>query len=371
MAAQRSAATDDPEPEDIYPVGTLAKVVQFSRLSDGTLKALIEGRERVTIDSFQATAPLFTVRYTPLESKTPAKWPRMRALMDSVAREFANYVGQTPQLPEEAETALETVTDPESMVNVIASNLMIGPDRKQELLEGDEPEARLLLLLETLIQENEFIALENEISERVHDSFERQQRRVFLHERLKVLQEELGEEGEEDSERGAYLKQLESKKLPEATAAALTKEIKRLSDLPPLVRRGRGRQDVPRHGAGSALGHPLSLGHPGRGGGGARARRDPLRPQERQGPHHRVSGGGVAAGRHASQRHPLPGRARRGWARPRWPWPRRRAWSVRCSASAWAGCATRARSGGTGAPTWGPCPAASSTRSSGPVWTTR
>jgi ATP-dependent Lon protease len=234
MAAQRSAGTDEPEPEDIHQIGTLAKVVQFSRLSDGTLKALIEGRERVTIDSYQATAPLFTVRYTPIESKTPGKWPRMRALMDSVAREFANYVGQTPQLPEEAETALETVTDPESMVNVIASNLMIGPDRKQELLEGDEPEARLLLLLETLIQENEFIALENEISERVHDSFERQQRRVFLHERLKVLQEELGEEGEEDTERGAYLKQLEGKKLPEAAAAALTKEIKRLSDLPPL-----------------------------------------------------------------------------------------------------------------------------------------
>ena len=234
MAAQKSAATDEPEPEDIYSVGTLAKVVQFSRLSDGTLKALIEGRERVTIDSYQATAPLFTVRYTTIDSKAPAKWPRMRALMDSVSREFASYVGQTPQLPEEAETALESVTDPENMVNVIASNLMIGPDRKQELLEGEEPEARLLVLLETLIQENEFIALENEISDRVHDSFERQQRRVFLHERLKVLQDELGEEGEEESERGAYLKQLEGKKLPEAAAAALTKEIKRLSDLPPL-----------------------------------------------------------------------------------------------------------------------------------------
>jgi ATP-dependent Lon protease len=111
---------------------------------------------------------------------------------------------------------------------------MIGPDRKQELLEGDDSEARLLLLLETLIQENEFIALENEISDRVHDSFERQQRRVFLHERLKVLQEELGEEAEDDTERGAYMKQLEGKKLPEAAAAALTKEIKRLSDLPPM-----------------------------------------------------------------------------------------------------------------------------------------
>jgi ATP-dependent Lon protease len=234
MAAQRSAVTDDPEPDDIYPVGTLAKVVQFSRLADGTLKALIEGRERVTIDSFESVTPYFNVSYTPVVTKKVARRPRLRALMDSVAREFASYVGQTPQLPEEAETALEVVTDPEEMVNVVASNLMIGPDRKQELLVGDEPEARLLLLLETLIQENEFIALENEISERVHDSFERQQRRVFLHERLKVLQDELGEEGEEDSERGAYLKQLSEKKLPEAAAAALTKEIKRLGDLPPL-----------------------------------------------------------------------------------------------------------------------------------------
>ncbi len=234
MAAQKSAVTDDPDPDDIHPVGTLAKVVQFSRLSDGTLKALIEGKERVVIDAFESVSPFFTVRYSPVPSKPAAKKPRLRALMDSVAREFASYVGQTPQLPEEAETALEVVTDPEEMVNVVASNLMIGPDRKQELLEGEEPEARLLLLLETLIQENEFIALENEISERVHDNFERQQRRVFLHERLKVLQEELGEEGEEDSERGAYLKQLEEKKLPEAAAAALTKEIKRLSDLPPL-----------------------------------------------------------------------------------------------------------------------------------------
>ncbi|MCE5253942.1 MAG: endopeptidase La [Actinomycetia bacterium] len=234
MAAQRSAAIDDPEPDDLYPVGTLTKVVQFSRLADGTLKALVEGKERVAIDSFETLTPFFTVRYHPLPGRTVIKRPRLRALMDSVAREFAGYVGQTPQLPEEAETALEAVTDPNEMVDVVASNLMIGPDRKQELLEGDEPEKRLLLLLETLIQENEFIALENEISERVHDSFERQQRRVFLHERLKVLQEELGEEGEEDSERGAYLKQLQEKKLPEAAAVALTKEIKRLSDLPPL-----------------------------------------------------------------------------------------------------------------------------------------
>jgi len=234
MAAQKSPATDDPEPDELNSVGTLAKVVQLSRLSDGTMKALVEGRERVSIDSFDTVAPLFVVHYSSLETKAAAKEPRLRALMDSVAREFAVYVGQTPQLPEEAETALEVVTEPEEMINVIAGNLIIGPDRKQELLEGTEPEARLLKLLETLIHENEFIALENEISERVHDSFERQQRRMFLAERIKVLQEELGEEGEEVGEKGDYLKQLREKDLPEAAAATLTKEIKRLGDLPPL-----------------------------------------------------------------------------------------------------------------------------------------
>ena len=234
MAAQKSAVVDDPDAEDIHSVGTLAKVVQFSRLADGTIKALIEGRQRVVVDDFVSTQPFFVVHTHPLKNKAIVDRPRPRALMDSIAREFASYVGQSPQLPEEAETALETVNEPEKMVDIVAANLMIGPDRKQELLEGDDAEKRLLLLLETLIQENEFIAVENEIAERVHDSFERQQRRVFLHERLKVLQEELGEEGEEESERGSYMKQLAEKKLPETAATTLTKEIKRLADLPPL-----------------------------------------------------------------------------------------------------------------------------------------
>ena len=106
----------------------------------------------MTVDSVHEPSPVFTVSYSTVTSKPPAKRPRLQALMDSVAREFANYVGQMPQLPEEAETALEAVTDPDEMVDVVAGHLMIGPDRKQELLEGEEPEARLLLLLETLFR---------------------------------------------------------------------------------------------------------------------------------------------------------------------------------------------------------------------------
>ena len=86
MAAQKSAVTDDPGPEDINRVGPLAKVVQLSRLSDGTLKALVEGQERVTVDSFTSLSPVFTVSYSTVTSRPPAKRPRLQALMDSVAR---------------------------------------------------------------------------------------------------------------------------------------------------------------------------------------------------------------------------------------------------------------------------------------------
>ena len=118
-------------------------MVQLSRLSDGTLKALVEGQERVSIESFETVSPLLHGALQPIVKKT-ATAPALRALMDSCRREFAVYVGQTPQLPEEAETALEGVTDPEEMVNVIASNLMIGPGPQAGVARRRGAEARLL-----------------------------------------------------------------------------------------------------------------------------------------------------------------------------------------------------------------------------------
>ena len=130
----------------------------------------------------------------------------------------------------------------------------------------------------------------------MHDSFERQQRRVFLHERLKVLQEELGDEADEESERGAYLKQLQEKKLPEAAAATLTKEIKRLGDLPPLsaeVAVAKTYLDTPSGcPGGRAPGRRARRGRRRAGAG-----RDALWSEERQGPHRGVSRRGHAAGR--------------------------------------------------------------------------
>ncbi len=233
LSVQKVASMDDPAEDDIERVGTLTKVVQLNRMPDGTVKALVEGQRRVVIESFEGVLPLFTVRYRPLVARRPRNRARVRGLIESVGREFALYVSESPQLPEEAETALDAITDPETVVDLVAAHLAIAPDRKQELLKGEDVEKRLLLLLEILIQENEFLAIEQDISDRVHDNLERHQRKAFLRERLRVLRDELGEEADEDGDQGQYVKLLAQKKLPESAAAALTKEVKRLADLPP------------------------------------------------------------------------------------------------------------------------------------------
>lgn len=234
LALQDPSSGEEPEPKDIAHTGTLAKLVQFFRLTDGSVKALVEGQTRVVIEEFVQVFPSFVVRCRPIKARRGRHRSHMRALMDAVAREFAAYVMNSPELPEEAETALDGVKDPDEMVDVVASHLVIGVERKQELLEGEDAQARLLKALEALIQENEFLGIEQDISQRVQESMNRQQRQAFLRERLRVLREELGEEEDEWSEQAVYAKALKEKKLPVQAAGLLEKEIRRLAELQPF-----------------------------------------------------------------------------------------------------------------------------------------
>jgi ATP-dependent Lon protease len=129
LSAQKSASVEEPDADDIERVGTLATVVQFSRLTDGTVKALIEGQSRVTIDAFASVMPHFSVQFHLLEDRAPRNQARIRALMEAVAREFAAYVSETPELPEEAETVLDSVTEPGGVVDIVAAHLLVAPDR--------------------------------------------------------------------------------------------------------------------------------------------------------------------------------------------------------------------------------------------------
>jgi ATP-dependent Lon protease len=231
VAAQKSVAVEEPVPRDIEHTGTLAKVVQFFRLSDGTVKALVEGQNRVRVTGYTSEEPYFAVTYTPLESRPASNRTRLQALIDSIIREFSAYVSQSPQLPEEAETAVDSSTSPEEIADIVAAHLLMSATRKQILLEGEEVEGRLVALLETLIEENELLALENDIAERVQEKMQRYQRQAYLRERMRVLRDELAEETEEEGEQGDYLNRLRAANLPEGAATSLEKEIRRLPEL--------------------------------------------------------------------------------------------------------------------------------------------
>lgn len=234
MALHKPGAADEPSAEDVARVGTLSKVVQFLRLPDGSVKVLVEGLSRIGIDSFEQEMPYLAVNYHALRPKRPRHRTHLRALMDAVGREFTAYVMNSPELPEEAETAIDAVTDSEDLANTVAAHMVISVDRKQELLEGEDPQARLLRVLEFLMQENEFLDIEQDISARVHENLHRHQRQAFLRERMRVLREELGEEEDEPGEQSFYMKALKEKAIPAPAAALLEKEIRRLADLQPF-----------------------------------------------------------------------------------------------------------------------------------------
>ena len=354
-------------------VGTLAKVVQFSRLSDGTLEGPHRGpgagdhrllRDRCRRSSPCATRPM-------LEQGRRRKRPRLRALMDSVAREFADYVGQTP-------AAARGGRDRPG-----GGHRPGGDGQRRRLQPHDRPRPQAGAAGGRRARGPAAPAARDpHPGERVHRPRERdlragaRQLRAPAAAGVPARAPEGAAGGAGRGGRGGQ----RAGRLPQAAAGeeaargggGRAHQGDQAAERPAAaLGRGGGGQDLPRHGAGPALGGAVRLGHPRRGRGGPGARRDALRAEERQGPHHRVPGGRLACG---AARRPTPSSAwwaRPEWARPRWPWPPPRAWSVRCSASAWAACATRARSAGTGAPTWAPCPAASSTRSSGPGWTTR
>ncbi|NLT35032.1 MAG: endopeptidase La [Gaiellales bacterium] len=233
VGLHKPGAAEEPGADDVLRVATLAKVVQFLRMPDGSVKALVEGLSRVAIESFDQQHPYPAVVFRVLRPKRPRHRTHLRALMDAVGREFAVYVMNSPELPEEAETAIDAVTDPDDLANTVAAHMAISVDRKQDLLEGEDTQARLLRVLECLMQENEFLDIEQDISSRVHENLHRHQRQAFLRERMRVLREELEDEEDEPGEQSSYLKSLKEKSIPGSASGFLEKEIRRLGDLQP------------------------------------------------------------------------------------------------------------------------------------------
>ncbi len=234
IAAQKDPKVEDPKPEDIYSIGTLCHIHQMVKLPDNTVKVLVEGKSRVRIDTFLRTDEFFEVRITPISLEVPTS-PHVEALLRNVISEFEKYVKLHPKVPPEIMITVMSLGEPGRVADIIAANMHIKLQEKQQILEAVLPEERLKKLLSFLVREVEILELEKKIHEEVRKQMEQTQKEYYLKEQLKAIQKELGKTGEASEEIEQYAKKIKEAKMPPQVEEKALHELKRLEKMPPMA----------------------------------------------------------------------------------------------------------------------------------------
>ena len=231
LVAQTDSLMDTPHTGDLYPVGTLATVLQMIKLPDGTVKVLVEGKNRARVKDWTQNEAFFEA-YTEILQDKETKQNEVEALMRSVRDSFSVYVHLEKQINPEILNALEKIKKPEELADVIATHLNVKLEDKQKLLEQNSLSARLELLFKLMEKEVEVLEVERKIRKRVKKQMEKSQREYYLNEQMKAIQQELGDE--DGNEAGDLEKRIkEAGMSKEATEKALS-ELKKLKMMGPM-----------------------------------------------------------------------------------------------------------------------------------------
>ncbi len=205
LVAQKTASKDEPEIKDLYKVGTVASILQMLKLPDGTVKVLVEGHQRASVDKFYDTGAFWSADINLIKIKEK-KDKNTLAFMRSVFSQFDQYVKLNKKIPPEILTSLMSIDEPGRLADSIGANLTLKVSEKQKILETFEIKARLELLLKIMESEIDILQVEKRIRGRVKKQMEKSQREYYLNEQVKAIQKELGEQDE-----GAELDDLEEK----------------------------------------------------------------------------------------------------------------------------------------------------------------
>ena len=226
----------DAEPQSnirqrIYRIGCRAIILKMLRLPDGTIKFLAQVISRVRLEQIVSMEPYYTARVTELKDIV-LKDEEESALMRTVLQLFDKVVAIAPYLPDELRLAALNTTEPGKLADLIAANLNITPEKKQEILEELSTKKRLEMIIDLLKREHTILELTKEIQKRTSEEMEKAQKEYYLREQLRQIQRELGEEdiGKEIEE---LRKKVEESGMPEEAREAALKEIDRLSKMNP------------------------------------------------------------------------------------------------------------------------------------------
>jgi ATP-dependent Lon protease len=231
LATQHDASIDDPRPDEIYQVGTLANIVQSVKLPDGNIKVLVEGVERAKIVQITNEEGFFRASIRIIPSKSEPN-PQLEQAATRVTGLFEQYVKLSQSLNYDTMIAAVRVDDPAKLSDAIAANLQNPIEEKQELLELFDPLERLNRIADILDAEIEKLNVDRSINSRVKRQMERAQKEYYLNEKLKAIQKELGrgEAGELDQ----LKKKIETSGMPKEVQEKAMQELKRLEMMPPM-----------------------------------------------------------------------------------------------------------------------------------------
>src|SRR5687768_1029159 len=235
LAAQKSAKTNDPVSEDIYAVGTVGTIVQLLRLADGTVKVLVEGRQRARVRRYLESNDYFLAEIEEIPEQ-PSTDVEGEALIRSVQSTFEVYVKLNKKVQPEVLMSVQSIDDASKLSDTIAANLpTIKLADRQGLLEMADAKRRLERLYELMQAEIEILQVEKKIRSRVKKQMEKTQKEYYLNEQMQAIQKELGggERDEFKSEIQEIEEKLKTKKMSEEAQQKVKKELKKLKMMHP------------------------------------------------------------------------------------------------------------------------------------------
>ncbi|HUW25030.1 MAG TPA: endopeptidase La [Gallionella sp.] len=232
LVAQKSAAKDNPDKDDLYAIGSMANILQMLKLPDGTVKVLVEGLQRVNVLRVYDTDSHFDaeVEVVPAEDGTDAESEAMRR---ALIAQFDQYVKLNKKIPPEILTSVAGIDDAGRMVDTIAAHLPLKLEQKQEVLEIYGIRKRLEHLLGLLEAEIDILQVEKRIRGRVKRQMEKSQREYYLNEQVKAIQKELGE-GEEGTDLDELEKKIKAAHMPKDARIKAEAELKKLRMMSPM-----------------------------------------------------------------------------------------------------------------------------------------
>lgn len=232
---QKEAAVEDPAPDDLYKVGTVARIIKTLEMPNGNLTVILHGLEKFEVQEYVTSEPYYKARVRTLHDINPDKDNvKFEALVESIKDIAINIIKLSPSLPQEATFAIKNIDSKKGIINFISSNIEFSDADRQNLLEAPGLLIRAQRLLEILVREQQLLQLKNEIQQRVKQDIDAQQREYYLQQQIRTIQDELGGDPV-DRELDEMQAKADKKKWSREIAELFDKELTKLERMNPAV----------------------------------------------------------------------------------------------------------------------------------------